>query len=77
MPVGGSVSLQLEQAVVCRLGQPWVGSKIAECNHVVHSYVVQSQINHRNLAGYGVATDSCELPYGRKSWRELNLADWS
>ena len=48
--------------MVCTHGQPWVGSKIAECNHVVHSYVFQSQVDHRNLAGYGVAADSCELP---------------
>ena len=59
MPVWGSVSLELEQVVVCTHGQPWVGSKIAECNHVVHSYVFQSQVDHRNLAGYGVAADSC------------------
>ena len=62
MPVQGSIALELEPAVVCTHGQPWVVSTIAECHHMVHSYVLQSQVDHRNLAGYGVAANSCELP---------------
>ena len=61
MPLRGNVSLELEQEVVCRYDRLQVDSKVV-CHGVVPSCAFQSQFDHRELVGYGVAGDSCGLP---------------